>query len=176
LELNFCTRMGEDVEHQIETIAQDVLNKLLEQRAITADMRVLVVEDDPNDAFLAKRPLTRLGLNVDVAETAEQALDKLLRDPTKPRYVMVFLDLKLPDHDGIYVLRNVREAMPGLPVAIMTGQDVTSELVRRAIQLGYYGFVHKPLNNEVAVEIMAKHNLPIPKGSEAKNGDQQPSI
>jgi two-component system, NtrC family, response regulator HydG len=148
---------------QIASIAQQVLDGLLKQRAALAEMKVLIVEDDPNDVFLAKRPLEGAGLHVEVAPTAQEALNKLISDPQRQRYVMVFLDLKLPDRDGIYVLRHVRESNPDLPVIIMTGQNIDSELVQRAVELGYYGFIKKPIKNGAPEEIFAKHNLPLPK-------------
>ncbi len=154
------------MEHQIESIAQQVLDGLLRQKQVEEqakkELSVLIVEDDPNDALLAKRPLVKKGLNVDIVPTAEEALNKLIRDPNKKHYVMVFLDLILPDHDGIYVLKNIRDVDPNLPVIIMTGAQIDGELVKRAVELGYYGFVSKPFKNGAPEEIFAKHKIPLP--------------
>lgn len=150
------------MEIEIANIARDVLDGLLRQKAIRAEMRVLVVEDDPQDAYLAQRPLSKTGLKVEIAPTAEIALEKL---SATARYVMIFLDLKLPGRDGIHVLKQVRESEPDLPVIIMTGQEIDSDLVRRAVDLGYYGFVKKPMKDETPQEIFAKHHLPLPAKS-----------
>ena len=162
------------MEQEIASIAQQVLEGLLRQKAIRTDMRVLVVEDDEHDSFLAERSLRSVGLKVDISATAEDALRKLAAatDPGH-RYVLVFLDLKLPDMDGIYVLKHVKQERPDLPVVIMTGQEINSELVRRAVNVGYFGFVKKPGSGEGELdpkEVLAKHGLSLLKVKPEENG------
>ena len=75
--------------------------------------RLLVVEDEPEIARLLSLMLTRAGYNVDVAHDAETALSFLARRG----YAAMTLDLMLPDHTGVALMRRIRgraetEALP----------------------------------------------------------------
>lgn len=153
--------------NEFVSIAQEVIEQLRKAKANQANLRrVLVVEDDPTDAFLAKCPLCAAGLEVDIAADAKSAVEMLfdnIHNPKEPDYVILFLDLKLHGpEDGLYVLRHVRTISPNLPVVIMTGADPGSPILAEALDLGYVGFIRKPLQKTDPVEIFQKHRLPIP--------------
>ena len=57
----------------------------------------------------------------------------------------VFLDISLPDADGLDVLKKIRKKNPSIPVIIITGIG-SSELRTRALQLGAYDYLEKPLS------------------------------
>lgn len=138
--------------------------------------RVLVVEDDPADAFLAKCPLCAVGLDVDMAVDSDEAIDKLFQNsthPKEPSYVLVFVDLRLQKgSSGIDVLKKIRVLAPTLPVYVMTGADPGDRLVAEALELGPVGFIKKPLQKSDPIEIFQKHRLPIP----VPPADQGPCI
>ena len=82
-----------------------------------ARLRVLLVEDDPGDAFLVNELLTEVGAPVDLAmvATMTQAL------PLLGGVHCVLLDLGLPDAGGLDALRLVLRAAPGVAVCVLTG-------------------------------------------------------
>jgi len=155
---------------RIISITEQLVNDLRKARAKETPpeihdniIRVLIVEDDSNDAWLIKRTLTLIGCQPDVASTAEQALNMLYKSshPTEPNYLIVFLDLKLPGMDGVHVLKKIRDHSPSLPVVIVTGAVYQSDLLEQAAQLGYFGLIKKPIEPEDAKEIFAKHRIPL---------------
>ncbi|WP_018654513.1 PP2C family protein-serine/threonine phosphatase [Actinomadura flavalba] len=84
----------------------------------TARLRLLLIEDDPGDAFLFEDLLTETEPDVEiiVAGTLKEALAALTRD-----IQCVIVDLSLPDATGLDVLRQVLKAAPDTAVLVLTG-------------------------------------------------------
>ncbi|MHB8799191.1 MAG: response regulator [Thermoanaerobaculia bacterium] len=113
--------------------------------------RILLVEDDDDDAELALRALARseVGPRVVRARDGEEALDVLLgrgafAGPEVPQPALVFLDLKLPKVDGTEVLRRFRADGRGrdVPVVVLTSSMLPAD-VRACYELGASSFVVK---------------------------------
>jgi two-component system response regulator HydG len=120
--------------------------------------RVLIIDDDPSflvmiKTFLEKRNFTSRG-----AKTAFDGL-KIL---TKEQFDIIILDFKLPDKNGIEVLKEIRKMAITTPVILMTSYiDIKTAV--NAIKLGAFDYVTKPVNND---EIF----LTIKKAIEQKSG------
>jgi PAS domain S-box-containing protein len=115
-------------------------------------LRVLAVEDNPVNRELLVRSLRQLGHTVVAAEDGRQALAALERE----RFDIVFMDIQMPEIDGIAVTRAIRErearerAARPLPVIAITANG-TAEDRRRCREAGMNGYLDKPLNrNELA--------------------------
>jgi CheY-like chemotaxis protein len=114
---------------------------------------ILLVEDDENDVFFMKRAFAAAGIGeaVRVVEDGQQAVDYLLgcgkfADHAQfPSPSLVLLDLKLPQIEGLDVLKWIREKaeLRDLKVIILTSSPQTDD-VRRASELGANGYVLKP--------------------------------
>jgi two-component system response regulator AtoC len=102
--------------------------------------RILVVDDEPLVRWSLRERLTAEGHDVVEAETAAEAVDKARDDID-----LIFLDFKLPDGDGLSVLRKVKERTPDLPVILMTAFS-TIESAVEAMKLGAFHYVNKPFN------------------------------
>jgi len=105
--------------------------------AMEPTIRLLLVDDDPEDALLSRRQLAEAGggdrIEVSEAGSLAAALAALGREP----FDAAFLDLQLPDSRGLSTLRAVRAAAPTLPVVVLTGSDderLGVEAVRRGAQ------------------------------------------
>lgn len=105
---------------------------------------VLVVEDDPDGQELVARMLFRSNIPVEVAGTAEDALQLL--SPTE--HVVVVIDLALPGIDGFELLRQIRanETLRHLPCVAITAFH-TPSLKQRALQDGFDFYFSKPLDD-----------------------------
>src|SRR5439155_10843381 len=102
---------------------------------------ILVVDDEPGLRVLARTGLKRLGFDVLVAESGEQALE-ILRGGGQA-IDLVLLDLSMPGLSGERVLRAIRGFKPELPVVIASGYaTVESQTAWNAA--GAQGFVAKP--------------------------------
>lgn len=83
-------------------------------------LRVLIVDDDEVDRLALRRALTRaeLGeLTIEETDRAQAAYDRITGEP----YDCAFLDLRLPDRDGVALLRDVRAAGVRTPMVVLTG-------------------------------------------------------
>lgn len=100
---------------------------------------VLIVEDE--DAFreAAAEFLRGEGIHVDEAGTGREALDKIRHHP----YDVVLTDLKLPEHDGVEILKEALHLYSQMIVIIMTGYG-TIETAVEAMRYGAYDFISKP--------------------------------
>jgi two-component system, cell cycle response regulator CtrA len=114
-------------------------------------MRALVVEDDPVTAKLIRHALEPGNFVVETAETGEDALDlSKIYD-----YDIVILDLRLPDMDGVEVVRRMRAAQVRAPVLILSGIDDKQEKVRGLV-CGADDYLTKPFDkNELTARLQA---------------------
>ncbi len=108
-------------------------------------MRVLYVEDNPNDADLTRRMLARLApqIELDVVDRVASALALLGESATAPpAYDVILLDLRLPDGDGLSVLEHVRRHELPLAVVVLTGVG-NEELAVSALKAGADDYLAK---------------------------------
>lgn len=114
------------------------------QSTATSRPHVLVAEDEPHLARLLDTLLSERSLRVSVADTGEEALERIRADRSLE---LVLLDLMMPDTDGLAVLEELRadEATADLPVLVLTGRG-ESELRDRALELGVDGYFTKPFS------------------------------
>jgi CheY-like chemotaxis protein len=123
-----------------------------------ADIAVLLVEDDPDQAALAERRLQLAGYRVRVADSQRAFVDAL-RDHGVPQIVL--LDVDLPDGNGFDILAYVRShpRLSLLPVIMVTARNKPED-IRNGLALGADGYIPKPYSKSVltdAVRHVLKH-------------------
>lgn len=102
--------------------------------------RILLVDDDTTFCLMLKTWLTKRGFQTDEAFSAQEALSKLKGE----KYDVVLTDLRLPDEDGIFLLKNIKATLPEVQVILMTGYaDIQSAVL--AMKLGAFDYVAKPV-------------------------------
>jgi DNA-binding NtrC family response regulator len=108
-----------------------------------------VVDDEQLIRWSIRERLQAEGYDVVEAETAAQARRKLAEDAPD----LVLLDFKLPDSDGLELLREIKARDAETLVILMTGFSSIENAVE-AMKLGAYHYVHKPFNlDEVAMHV-----------------------
>jgi len=104
---------------------------------MTSDqMRVLLIEDDPDDILLVKEALADVSLGKIKLEYTGRLSRGLIELSSHP-YDVVLLDLNLPDSRGLETLKTVIKSYPKVPVVVISGlaDDITTiEAVRRGAQ------------------------------------------
>ena len=103
--------------------------------------RVLVVDDERLIRWSLEQMLEKSGYAVETAEDGATAL-AAVRDDSPD---LVLLDLKLPDTDGLHVIRQIKESHPGIQVVIMTAYSDVATAVE-AMRLGAYDYIPKPID------------------------------
>lgn len=129
--------------------------------------RILLVEDNENDAALTLAALeeTNLAEDVVVVRDGQEALDFLWR---RGRYVtrsggqpaVVLLDLKMPKVDGLQVLEELKRdaALRVIPVVMLTSSGEHTDLMR-SYNLGVNAYVVKPVSFPDYVNALTKIGL-----------------
>ena len=113
---------------------------------------VLCVEDDPDIARVLQLMVEAVpGHRALVAADGRTALDLIGRHHVR----LAFLDLGLPDVDGVQLLRELRQRCPRLPVVVVTAYH---DRRREALAAGASGFVGKPFDPEQIVQIVERHD------------------
>jgi CheY-like chemotaxis protein len=100
--------------------------------------KILVIDDEQGIRDLLDTLLRRKGYDVVVAESGRQGLELFRRE----RPDVIVLDLKMPEMDGLTVLRQIKNLDPGKPVIILTGAG-TAEAERQVRALGVTEYVEK---------------------------------
>ena len=121
--------------------------------------RILIADDDQQVRQILKIFLTKQGYHVDEAENGAQVLSLLDRAPPD----LVFLDIVMPDIDGIETLRWIRQKYPELSVLIMTGMN-QEEVWKKAMLSDATDYITKPFSYE---QLRANLNLYLPLESES---------
>jgi two-component system response regulator AtoC len=101
---------------------------------------ILVVDDEPLIRWSLAERLRADGYEVTEAETGRAALDRIADGVD-----LVLLDYKLPDIDGVTVLRKIKEHDPDILVVLLTAY-ATIETAVDAMKTGAYHFANKPFN------------------------------
>lgn len=102
--------------------------------------RILIVDDEPGIRASLGGILTDEGYEVAAAGSAAEARQALERDG----FDLVFLDLWLPDADGLALLREIQSRHLDVPVIVISGHGNVDAAVK-ATRLGAYDFLEKPL-------------------------------
>jgi DNA-binding NtrC family response regulator len=116
-----------------------------------ARTRLLLVDDEPEIGWILARALGEMGFEVATAETAQAALAAF--ESQAPE--LVLLDLRLPDGDGLDVLRRIRELDEHVPVIMLTGHG-TIESAVRAMKGGAFDYLIKPVHLEEVRVVIEK--------------------
>src|SRR6478752_768896 len=111
---------------------------------------ILVVDDEPLIRWTLSERLTQDGYGVAEADTAKAALSRF-----GPDIDLVMLDFKLPDSDGLQVLRSMKAADPDVPVILLTALS-SIETAVEAMKQGAYHYANKPFNLDEIALVVAK--------------------
>ncbi len=112
---------------------------------------ILLVDDDERLRTAAGKVLAAGGYRVVSAASGREALEKL----KEIAVALVVSDLRLPDLDGIELLKRSRELRPEVEVVMITGHASIEKAVE-AMRLGAYDFIQKPLDGAVLLKTVAK--------------------
>ena len=114
--------------------------------------KILIIDDDPNILFAVRMIFEKEGYGVIEANGGQNGLQMF--ETAKPD--VVFLDVTMPDMCGLDVMKQMKERAD-VPVIIITGYG-TMETAIKAIQLGAYEYITKPLDTE-KIRLLARRAL-----------------
>jgi two-component system nitrogen regulation response regulator NtrX len=123
---------------------------------------ILIVDDEPGVRSALAGILRDEGYDVDTVESGEACLERLAREAVD----VVLLDIWLPGMDGLATLARMRERQIDAQVVVISGHGNVESAVR-AIKMGAFDFVEKPLSLEKTV--LAVRNALRQRRLEAEN-------
>jgi two-component system response regulator PilR (NtrC family) len=134
----------------------------------------LVVDDEADIRELLVLTLERMGLRVDGASSVTEALQHLAQN----RYTLCLTDMRLPDGDGLELVRHIAQHSPGMPVAVITAYGSAENAVA-ALKAGAFDYLSKPISLKqlrplVQAALKASNNMQTGSGDMALIGDSAP--
>lgn len=124
--------------------------------------RVLVVDDEEDLRELLDLTLVRMGLTADCAATLEEARRFLAAES----YQLCLTDMRLPDGDGLDLVRHIASECRDLPVAVITAYGSMDNAVR-ALKAGAFDYIAKPVSLE-QLRALVRSALKLPGDSPAQ--------
>jgi DNA-binding NtrC family response regulator len=103
--------------------------------------RLLVVDDEQPVLRVIERLAAKVGFDVETCASGSEALRSLAKRPAD----LAMIDLRMPDVNGLDLLRQIKTAVPGCEVVLMTGYAEVDSAVE-AIKLGAREYLSKPFD------------------------------
>ena len=148
---SFCARLAKTADF-VENLAVDpeitAENRL---RQTYAGRRILLVEDEPINQEVSKGLLAEVGLQVDLAEDGEEAVQRAKIG----HYDLILMDMQMPKMNGIDATRAIRQ-LPGLaatPIIAMTA-NAFEEDRQRCLEAGMNDHIGKPVDPDLLFETL----------------------
>jgi len=110
---------------------------------------VLIIDDEPDICELLTLTLSRMGLSCDTAANFAEGIEAIKQN----NYSLVLSDMRLPDGDGIEIVRFIQKNKPQLPVAIITAYGNVEGAVN-TLKAGAFDYVSKPVDLMMLKELV----------------------
>jgi DNA-binding NtrC family response regulator len=106
-------------------------------------MKILVVDDEEIVLESCQAILEEAGFEAILVPSAYKALKTMKNGD----FALLLIDVKMPEHDGMYLMQEVKKRWPGTPVIVMSGY-YTADTINEAIRMGAATFIAKPFEPE----------------------------
>jgi two-component system, sensor histidine kinase and response regulator len=130
------------------------------------DAHVLLAEDNEANQMVAVEILSRLGIELDVADNGREAIDMVEAAPEK--YAAVLMDVQMPEMDGLAATRELRKNKYTLPILAMTANAMKADL-DACLAAGMDDHVTKPIERKTLVETLRRW---LPRRSASASPDR----
>src|SRR5947207_324257 len=112
---------------------------------------VLLIEDEPTLSEALQNVLKHEGYEVVAASNAPQGLAAASKNDIQ----VVITDWKMPNGNGMEIVKSLHRSKPHVPVILMTGHH-TTEAAIEAMKLGAYDYIVKPFDPPEFLELVSK--------------------
>ena len=114
-------------------------------------MKILVVDDEGIILNSCQKVLEADGFEVVPVPSAQEALMALERES----FSLLLIDVKMPEHDGMYLMEEVKKKWADIPMIVMSGYD-TTDTIEGAAQRGAATFIPKPFTPDELIEAVRR--------------------
>ena len=105
--------------------------------------KILVIDDDPSIGIAIKNVLTK-GHTIILAANANEAIRMVKQEKVN----LIFLDLVLPDVDGLTLYKQIKDYDKNVPVVVITGLSNSSDLLAKVVAEGAQFVLNKPFTDD----------------------------
>lgn len=112
---------------------------------------ILVVDADPDIRAALSDMLRHEGYRVIAVETGAEALQRIRQE----HYEVALLDIRLPDLDGLSILRVMKELDPSLPIIVLTGYATVENTIEILVESAF-AYLTKPYDQEEIKAILRR--------------------
>ena len=102
-------------------------------------MKILVVDDEDIVLESCQAVFELEGFEVMLVPSADKAIEAMKND----NFALLLIDVKMPKHDGMYLMEKIKEQWPNIPIIVMSGY-YTTETIKEAFKIGAANFIPKP--------------------------------
>ena len=110
-------------------------------------MKILVVDDEDIVLDSCQAVFELEGFEVMLVPSADKALKAMQYED----FSLLIVDVKMPKHDGIYLMKKIKEQWPDIPIIVMSGYS-TTETIQEAFKVGAASFIAKPFEPDELVK------------------------
>jgi len=112
-------------------------------------MKILVVDDERIVLDSCQKVLEADGFEVYLVPSADRAMEAM----KKEGFDLLLVDIKMPEHDGMYLMREVKKKWPDIPIIVMSGYPTTNT-IEEAVEMQAAAFIAKPFTPDELLEII----------------------
>jgi len=110
-------------------------------------MKILVVDDEDIVLESCQAVFELEGFEVMLVPSADKAIEAMKND----NFTLLLIDVKMPKHDGMYLMEKIKEQWPDIPIIVMSGY-YTTETIKEAFEMGAAKFIAKPFEPDELVK------------------------
>ncbi len=138
-----------------------------------AGRRVLLVEDNEVNRFLATELLSDLGIHVSIAVNGQECVDRVHAEA----FDLVLMDIQMPVMDGLAATKLLRaeSRFQSLPIIAMTAHAMSGDR-ERSLESGMNDHLNKPINPQALMETLVRWMPAQPLPQSMVEKDQEPAV
>lgn len=157
----------------------NAMDKITADAQRSGKIRVLVAEDNKVNQEVVLRMLKLEDVyDVTIAKDGQEALDLVkesMSDPSRQPYNLIFMDVQMPNLDGLQSTRLIREIGYSAPIVALTAFAEESN-VKDCYDSGMNYFLSKPIRRPALKKVLKEYCAPIPEENEENQAPSSPPI
>lgn len=158
---------GEYKGAEKKVISEEIITQYTIREEMKHSVRILLAEDNPVNQKLATMMLRKAGYQVEVANNGREAVEQIAGSPDG--FDLIFMDIQMPDMDGIAATREIRNLPPAhrslrpggnpesrnIPIVAMTAHAMKGDM-EMCLEAGMDDYISKPIKREIVLGVLEK--------------------
>lgn len=129
------------------------IQKIEDKSIFFTKVNILLVEDNELNQEVASMMLKRLGLEVDIADNAKDAIKLYLKN--KDRYALILSDLQMPVMSGFEFAKSIRGYDKNIPIIALSAATI-DDVKSKLWDAGINDYLQKPINSSLLSKMLSK--------------------